>query len=259
MTKADLLSSQHPVPAPQPIQPLQRDANVPITIALNVPSAEEPSNADSKVPEAGESERGKEEEKLAGKRTKDEQQKKFEEYVKSREHDAKAHHSTENATPSKPFWERGLESYMQAKRKKEEAKQQQQRKDKQKGDADADAEADVAWILSGIVVKIKDGDVADGKYLNKKAVIVNVIDTFVAEVRLLDSADIIRIDQDSLETVIPNIDGKVMMLLGRYRGKQAVMKGLYIDEFKASLELEDRKLLKVPYEAFSKLHIEGAA
>jgi len=112
------------------------------------------------------------------------------------------------------------------------------------------------------------------------AVVQVVHDNYVAEVQVIDTRDVLRIDQAELQTVIPALHHKVMILNGRYRGVRAVL--VRIDEAKydvnslvlhlcthrgLSWQLRYAVALRldagpergvtvegVPYEDFSKLH-----
>ncbi|KAH7973882.1 hypothetical protein HPB49_006245 [Dermacentor silvarum] len=112
------------------------------------------------------------------------------------------------------------------------------------------------WITPDIVVKVMAKKLGD-KYYKKKGV---VEDRYVATVRMLDSSDVLRLDQSHLETVIPNIGRRVKVVNGAYRGQEATL--LEVDQagFCAKLRLDSglisgRVLEKVPYEDFSKLHV----
>ena len=64
------------------------------------------------------------------------------------------------------------------------------------------------WITPGIVVKIINKDLGDGKFYKKKALIKSLVDRYVAKVKVLDTGHLIEIDQEQLETVIPVRGGK---------------------------------------------------
>lgn len=115
------------------------------------------------------------------------------------------------------------------------------------------------WITPDIVVKVMAKKLGD-KYYKKKGVVEDVQDRYVATVRMLDSSDVLRLDQSHLETVIPNIGRRVKVVNGAYRGQEATL--LEVDQagFCAKLRLDcglisGRVLEKVPYEDFSKLHV----
>lgn len=119
------------------------------------------------------------------------------------------------------------------------------------------------WLYRDIVVRIISKKFAGGKYFKRKAVVDKVIDKYTAEVEVLDSGpeekdggDILRLDQDDLETVIPKETGrKVRILNGKYRGEKARVEELDKKGFQATLRLSvgDKILKGIPYEDFSKL------
>ncbi|EGC31313.1 hypothetical protein DICPUDRAFT_40129 [Dictyostelium purpureum] len=113
---------------------------------------------------------------------------------------------------------------------------------------------EVPWIIKDIVVKIVDKQLSDGKYYKKKGYIMSVENEFLARVKLLDTSDILKIDQIFLETVIPQVGSEVMVLNGKYRGKVASMKDVNFEKFNATLKLSDGTTLTLPYEDFSKLY-----
>ena len=119
------------------------------------------------------------------------------------------------------------------------------------------------WLYRNIVVRIVSRTLADGKYFKRKAVVDKVIDKYMGEVEVLDSGpdqrdggDILRLDQDDLETVIPKEAGKkVRVLNGKYRGEKALVEALDKVSCQATLCLvdDDRIIQRVPYEDFSQL------
>jgi hypothetical protein len=60
------------------------------------------------------------------------------------------------------------------------------------------------WLHVGIVVKVLNRKVGDGKYYKEKGTVERVIDRYVGEVRLADGVRL-RLDQQDLETVIPKV------------------------------------------------------
>ena len=61
------------------------------------------------------------------------------------------------------------------------------------------------WICPGIIVKIMNKTLAHGEFYKAKAEITAVHDTYIAELCVLETNDVIRIDQAELETVIPGL------------------------------------------------------
>jgi DNA/RNA-binding protein KIN17 len=61
------------------------------------------------------------------------------------------------------------------------------------------------WLHPGIVVKVLNKKVSDGKYYKLKADVVRVIDDYVGEVKVHNLNSILQLDQQDLETVIPKV------------------------------------------------------
>lgn len=113
------------------------------------------------------------------------------------------------------------------------------------------------WLVPDIVVKINSSKVGE-KYHKKKGVVQSVEDKYVAIVRMLDSEDVLKLDQAHLETVIPQPGRTVRVLQGAHRGCNATLVSVNFDAFCATLKLESgalkgRILEKVKYEDFSKV------
>jgi transcription antitermination factor NusG len=65
-----------------------------------------------------------------------------------------------------------------------------------------------------------------------------VIDKYTAEVEMLDGGDLLQLDQDDLETVIPKTVGdKVLIVNGRGRGMLAIVARLDSNRYQADLEI----------------------
>lgn len=64
------------------------------------------------------------------------------------------------------------------------------------------------WLRPGIVVKVMNKKVGGGKYYKKKARLRKVVERYVGEVKMLDSGDRLRVDQDDLETVRKRLEGR---------------------------------------------------
>ncbi|KAL7542636.1 hypothetical protein ACHAXR_011949 [Thalassiosira sp. AJA248-18] len=119
------------------------------------------------------------------------------------------------------------------------------------------------WLYRDIIVRIISKKLAKGEYYKRKAIVDKVIDKYEAEVEVLESSrkandggDVLRIDQDDLETVIPKELGeKVRIVNGRYRGKKARVERLDKEKYRAELRLvdEDKRIVVLDYEDFSKM------
>uniref|UniRef100_A0A665UXP9 DNA/RNA-binding protein KIN17 n=1 Tax=Echeneis naucrates TaxID=173247 RepID=A0A665UXP9_ECHNA len=112
------------------------------------------------------------------------------------------------------------------------------------------------WMQPNIVVKVITKRLGE-KYHKKKAVVMEVRDKFTAVVKMIDSGDKLRLDQNHVETVIPAPGKKVLILNGPYRDTEAVLEGIDEKNFCATLTLDSGqhkgKRVDVAYEDFSKL------
>lgn len=120
-----------------------------------------------------------------------------------------------------------------------------------------------AWLVRGIVVRILHKKIGGGKYKGKKAVVQRVVDTYGGELRLLDSGDVLVLDQQFLETVVPNVGGRVKVLAGEHRKRSARVTAVDVDRSVVDLELlESREqprslsLRKVSFDHVCKVHKE---
>lgn len=114
------------------------------------------------------------------------------------------------------------------------------------------------WLHTDIVVKIITKSLGD-KYYKKKGVVESVENKFAAKVRLFETNDLIKLDQEHLETVIPSEGKLVKIVNGAYRGDIAKLKEIHTNKFCATLEissgvLKGRIVNNVTFEDFSKLH-----
>ncbi|XP_015238028.1 PREDICTED: DNA/RNA-binding protein KIN17 [Cyprinodon variegatus] len=112
------------------------------------------------------------------------------------------------------------------------------------------------WLQPDIVVKIITKKLGE-KYHKKKAVVMEVRDRYGAVVKMIDSGDKLKLDQNHLETVIPAPGKRVLILNGPHRDTEALLEGIDEKNFSATLTLDsgpqkgDR--VEVAYEDFSKL------
>ncbi|GAA0184741.1 hypothetical protein LIER_32029 [Lithospermum erythrorhizon] len=138
----------------------------------------------------------------------------------------------------------GLSALDEMMRQEEKAKERSNRKD--------------YWLCEGIVVKVMSKALADEGYYKQKGVVQKVIDKYVGEIEMLESKHVLRVDQEELETVIPQIGGLVRIVNGAYRGSNAKLLAVDTDNFCAKVQIEkgiyDGRVLKaVEYEDICKL------
>ncbi|XP_035531485.1 DNA/RNA-binding protein KIN17 [Morone saxatilis] len=112
------------------------------------------------------------------------------------------------------------------------------------------------WLQPNIVVKVVTKRLGD-RYHKKKAVVTEVRDKYAAVVKIIDSGDKLKLDQNHVETVIPAPGKRVLILNGPYRDTEAVLEGIDEKNFSATLTLdsgkEKGKRVDIAYEDFSKL------
>lgn len=128
-------------------------------------------------------------------------------------------------------------------REEEKAKERSNRKD--------------YWLCEGIIVKVMSRALAEKGYYKQKGIVRKVIDKYVGEIEMLESKHVLRIDQEELETVIPQIGGLVRIVNGAYRGSYARLLAVDTDKFCAKVQIEkgiyDGRVIKaVEYEDICK-------
>jgi hypothetical protein len=137
--------------------------------------------------------------------------------------------------------------------------EQEERKLKQaKGGSQSQYRQD-NWITDGIVVKVMDKKLADGKYYKQKGVIQDVIDKFTAQIKMLESGHVLKVDQSDLETVIPALDHEVVVVNGPYRSETATLLKLDERSFSVTIRLETgpskgKTVDRIPLEEVCKIH-----
>ncbi|XP_028286071.1 DNA/RNA-binding protein KIN17 [Parambassis ranga] len=112
------------------------------------------------------------------------------------------------------------------------------------------------WLQPNIVVKIVTKRLGE-KYHKKKGVVMEVQDRYGAVVKMIDSGDKLKLDQNHVETVIPAPGKRVLILNGLHRDTEAVLEGIDEKNFSATLTLDSGpqigKRVDIAYEDFSKL------
>ncbi|XP_043964875.1 DNA/RNA-binding protein KIN17 isoform X2 [Gambusia affinis] len=112
------------------------------------------------------------------------------------------------------------------------------------------------WLQPNIVVKIVTKKLGE-KYHKKKAVVMEVKEKYGAVVKMIDSGDKLKLDQNHLETVIPAPGKRVLILNGPYRDTEALLEGIDEKKFSATLTLDSGPqkgdMVDIAYEDFSKL------
>ncbi|KAF7144381.1 hypothetical protein RHSIM_Rhsim05G0153700 [Rhododendron simsii] len=114
------------------------------------------------------------------------------------------------------------------------------------------------WLCEGIIVKVMSKKLAEKGYYKQKGIVLKVMDKYVGEIEMLESKHVLRVDQEELETVIPQIGGLVKIVNGGYRGSKARLLEVNTDKFCAKVQIEKgiydgRVLQAVEYEDICKV------
>ncbi|XP_031490273.1 KIN17-like protein [Nymphaea colorata] len=114
------------------------------------------------------------------------------------------------------------------------------------------------WLSEGIVVKIMSKALAEKGYYKQKGIVQKVIDKYVGEIKMIDNGHLLRVDQQELETVIPQIGGLVRIVNGAYRGSNARLLAIDTANYCAKVQIEkgiyDGRILQaIDYEDICKI------
>ena len=126
----------------------------------------------------------------------------------------------------------------------------EEEKMKKRKEQENDPLTENSWLRKGIMVKVVTKSLGD-KYYKKKGQVVDVIDDFAAMVQMSEGGRL-RLDQDHLETVVPQVGREVVVLWGKHEGKAGTLRNLNTSSFSASIRLHSGEKLRLPYEQFSK-------
>lgn len=122
---------------------------------------------------------------------------------------------------------------------------------------------DTPWLAKGIIVKVMSKALMEHGYYKEKGLVLAILNDYVAEIEMLNSRDIIRVDQSELETVIPQPGGEVLVLTGAYRGRHGVLLEIDTKAYAAYVRLKGgtdiQQELKLEYEEFSKFAGTGGS
>ena len=116
----------------------------------------------------------------------------------------------------------------------------------------SDDEKNSVWIVPNIVVKVLSPSLKEHGYYKKKGRILSV-EQYLAEIEMIDSRDILRVDQEELETVVPPVGKQVMILRGPHKGETGMLESLEKDKFGANISVSGGNSVFLDYEYFSKI------
>lgn len=94
------------------------------------------------------------------------------------------------------------------------------------------------------------------QYYKAKGVVRKMVDDYSGHVKL-DDGTVVKLDQSHVETVIPQIGRKMLVVNGAYRGSEATLERIDEKNFCVELKIASGPLrgreIQVPYEDASKL------
>uniref|UniRef100_A0A2H8TET7 DNA/RNA-binding protein KIN17 n=1 Tax=Melanaphis sacchari TaxID=742174 RepID=A0A2H8TET7_9HEMI len=115
------------------------------------------------------------------------------------------------------------------------------------------------WLLENIVVKVTTKTLGL-EYLGKKGIVLKVIDKYGCMVKLFDPKVKLKLDQNHVETVIPNVGGRVIVVNGMHVGREAEIIKIDSDNFCVDIKLKSgpaigKIITRLPFEDICKQHI----
>lgn len=129
---------------------------------------------------------------------------------------------------------------------------------KKKVEIDSSSKIERGWLRKGIVVKVVTKSIGE-KYYKSKGLVTELVDEdfFVGKIKLISPDDVkgqvIKIDQEHLETVIPGLGKDVLVLKGTHEGKVGIVKKVRFDDFCIDIQIKDDVVKKIPYENVCKI------
>ena len=114
------------------------------------------------------------------------------------------------------------------------------------------------WLATGVIVKVMNKSLSDGDYYKQKGTVEKLLDRYTGHVRMHHNGKLLKLDQDELETVIPQVGGRVLVVNGTYRGAEAKLVAINVEQFSTSLQVlsgmhAGRTIEGVEYEDVCKL------
>jgi len=108
------------------------------------------------------------------------------------------------------------------------------------------------WLICGTIVLIRSRKKEHYKYYNKKGLVIDIKNSHIAVLKMLDNEDVLDFNQDELETVIPQPGNHVIVLKGNHKGKEAILIEIDLKKFQARLKIGNTTDEWMKYDMFSK-------
>jgi DNA/RNA-binding protein KIN17 len=94
------------------------------------------------------------------------------------------------------------------------------------------------WLAVGIVVKVMNKTLQGGDFYKQKGTVEKLVDRYTAHVRMHEAGKLVKLDQEDLETVIPQVGGKVRIVNGTHRGAEGQLLSINVDQFSTSIKIQ---------------------
>lgn len=111
--------------------------------------------------------------------------------------------------------------------------------EKPKSSSSSSSHSSKMWIAPNIRVKVRSKTFKNGKYYCKKGTIIDVATIDHCIVRFDDGTVVDDASQRDLETVIPAIGGRAIVVLGRDTGITGILHKKFIDKHEVVLQIDD--------------------
>lgn len=121
----------------------------------------------------------------------------------------------------------------------------------------------IPWLTQGLIVRIKDKQLNDGKFFHKKAIVLNLDpnNEYIAEVELIpDTSSSIKtklkIDQAFLEPVIPKENTPIKILFGKHKNKLGQLKQIKLSNKSCNITLNTKESIKLSLNSICKYNTQ---
>ncbi len=129
--------------------------------------------------------------------------------------------------------------------------------DQIKSAAEFQEDVEKPWLRQNLLVKCVNMQLASGKYYKRVGRIDRLVEGgWGAEVTMLNSQDILLLDQEDCETTLPKIGGPVLVVSGQYVGSSGAFVELSPDGKDAVVEIQRRRVA-LPLGSFCAKSIDG--
>lgn len=107
------------------------------------------------------------------------------------------------------------------------------------------------WVRPGLMLSCLNTELGGGKYTKRRGVVERIVeDGWGVELRMIESLDVLLLDQDDCSPVVPGKSGDpVIVIRGQYAGLRGSFQEISADGRDAVIELQEgprRRLISIP-------------